>query len=298
MDIAGPLQTFHEANGCGARYSISVAATSRHLKTAQLVTLSHLSSLPKVGAGDLVVVPGFDVQRTRVPVELKKWLRTVPGAGAYACAVCTGAFAIGEAGLLDGRDCTTHWKRLGELQKRFPAAHVLEDRLFVTDGPVTTSAGVASGVDTALWFVEKAYGPMVAARVAREMIVHVRRDGSQKQHSVYLDYRTHLNSGVHRVQDFLTGHPEDGVLIPELAKIARMSPRTLTRSFRVSTGLSIAEYRTKIRIENAKALLHDPDATMERIAEQTGFNDPRNLRRAWRQTFGMSPSSSKKQRAK
>jgi transcriptional regulator GlxA family with amidase domain len=297
LDLAGPLQTFHDANACGARFRISLAATSRRVATAQLLSVAALPSLPKeVRACDLIIVPGYDVERISPPAPLKRWLRGAVASGAHVCAICTGAFVLGKAGLLDGRSCTTHWKRVVELQRGFPLARVECDRLFVTDGPVTTSAGVASGIDVALWFVERHGGPLLAARVAREMVVYIRRDGHQKQASVYLDYRAHVNSGVHIVQDYLITHVKGQVLIAELAKMARMSPRNLTRSFRRETGLSIAEFRSKVRLEVARNQLKNPNMTVEAVAEQSGFNGSRHFRRAWKEEFGVPPSMSKKER--
>jgi transcriptional regulator GlxA family with amidase domain len=241
-----------------------------------------------------VIVPGFDVQRVAVPRSLLVWLQRNRDSGADFCAICTGAFVLGQAGFLNGVRCTTHWKRLPELQRRYAKARVTKDRLFVTDGRITTSAGVASGIDVALWFVERHYGPIVAARTAREMVVHVRRDGSHQQDNVYLDYRAHLNSAVHRVQDFLIAHPAEKLRLPELARIAGTSTRALTRAFRAATGVSIAHYRQQIRLENARSLLQVPSATVERVAEQVGFDDPRQLRRLWNRQFGSTPSASKR----
>lgn len=271
MGVAAPLQTFSQANAAGARYSVIVAA---------------LDALPHVGQGDLVVVPG-------VAAQLVPWVRESVANGAHACAISTGAFVLGEAGLLHERHCTTHWQHIDALQARFPSARVLRDRLFVTDGPVTTSAGVASGIDIALWFVEQHFGPRLAARVAREMVVPLRRDGTESRDSVLLDYRAHGHSGVHRVQDYLNANVDRKTRIPELAAIARMGTRTLTRAFRRSTGLSIAEYRSKIRLEAARALLKDPHATVSRVAETVGFNDARQLRRVWKNAFGVTPSQTR-----
>lgn len=241
-----------------------------------------------------MIVPGFDIRKTSAPRSLVAWLRRNRVSGAEFCAICTGAFVCGEAGLLDSRQCTTHWKRLPELQQRFPKACVSKDRLFVNDGPVTTCAGAAAGIDVALWLVERHYGPVVAARTARELVVHVRREGSDKQDSVYLDHRAHLNSAVHRVQDFLISHPFEETRLPALGRIAGMSVRALTRAFRLATGVSIAQYRQRIRLENAKSLLRTPAATVERVAEQVGFADARQLRRLWKQQFGSAPSSLKR----
>jgi len=277
MGVAAPLQTFSDANSSGARYSIVVAQAN---------------SLPSVGQGDLIMVPGF-ADSAQPPTALVPWLRASVGNGAHACGISTGAFVLGDAGLLDGRSCTTHWRLLLALEARFPAACVLHDRLFVTDGCVTTSAGVASGLDVALWFVEQHFGPRLAAQVAREMAVPLRRDDAESRDRVLLDYRTHGHAGVHRVQDYLIANVDRKTRIPELAAIAQMGTRTLTRAFRVSTGLSIAEYRSKMRLEAARALLRDPKATVSRVAETVGFNDARQLRRVWKNAFGVTPSHSR-----
>ena len=294
LDVAGPLHAFHDANSFGAQYRITVAGASAQMDLAQSLIVTDLAPLPDAGADALVVVPGYDLDRVRPPSKLVSWLRQAASAGAHICAVCTGAFVLGEAGLLNGRKCTTHWKRLDELQRKYPAARVLPDRLFVTDGLVTTSAGVASGIDMALGLIEQHHGPLLTGRVAREMVVYLRRDGSQTQQSVYVDHRTHLSSGIHRVQDHLIGHVNQKVSIAELAEIAHMSVRTLTRTFRLSTGLSIAEYRARLRLETAKALLCNPDTSMESVAEKAGFQDSRHFRRVWKKAFGVSPSISRK----
>jgi transcriptional regulator GlxA family with amidase domain len=194
-------------------------------------------------------------------------------------------------GLLDGRQCTTHWTRLDDLQRRFPRARVLTNRLFVEDGQVTTSAGIASGIDMALALVERRHGPLVAAAAAREMVVYVRRDGSHRQQSVYLEYRTHLHAGIHRVQDWLIAHPDERATIEDLARLAALSPRHLTRVFRQATGVSIQEYRTRLRLERARALLRDPSLTVEAVAARCGFESARQLRRVWKAAFGTAPSA-------
>lgn len=197
LDLAGPLQALSEAK----RYRIRLCATKESVRSSQGLTLSGLEPLPEISSGALVVVPGTPyAATTKIERRVIRWLAEAARAGAQITSVCTGAFALGEAGLLDGRRCTTHWSRTGELARRFPHARVLTDRLFVTDGNITTSAGIASGIDMALSIIEQSEGPLVAAEVAREMVVYLRRDGSEQQESVYLDYRTHLQPGVHRVQ--------------------------------------------------------------------------------------------------
>src|SRR5207244_2575428 len=130
-------------------------------------------------AGDWIIVPGYTVDgRKRVSSSTLDWLKRAHDVGARVCSVCTGAFLLGEAGLLRGRRCTTHWKRVQELQQKNPTATVLGDRLYVEDGSIVTSAGISAGIDMTLWLIERDYGPVLTAEVAREMVVYLRRDGT------------------------------------------------------------------------------------------------------------------------
>lgn len=285
LDLAGPLQTFHEANRVRHRYDVRLCALQEKICTDQGLWLSDLESPPEAHPDDLVIVPGMPYRATeQLDRAAVRWLKSAHSAGAHIASICTGAFVLGEAGLLDGRRCTTHWSRTDELQRRFPRAKLLTNRLFVTDGEITTSAGIASGIDMTLALIERAHGPLAAAEVAREMVVYIRRDGSDAQQSVYLDYRAHLHPGIHRVQDRLMHEPARRYTLEELAEIASMSPRHLTRLFRQTTGISVHDYATRIRLELARTLLHDPTQTMEAIAIRCGFDSARQFRRVWTRT--------------
>lgn len=279
LDFAGPLQALSEANRSRQRYRIRICATRPRIVSDQGVVLSDLEPLREVVGDALVVVPGMPYRATeKIERKVTRWLADAARAGAHIASVCTGAFVLGEAGLLDGRRCTTHWSRTAELARRYPRARVLEDRLYVTDGEITTSAGIASGIDMALALIEQADGPIVAAEVAREMVVYLRRDGAQEQHSVYLDYRTHLHPGVHRVQDWIVRNPSTRATLHALADVAGMSPRSLTRTFRSATGISVLAFTTRVRLELARTLLHDPGLSMEAVAQKCGMS-ARQLRR-------------------
>lgn len=295
LDFAGPLQAFHEANSFGPKYRVEHCATVPHATTNQGLKLAGLASLPEVAPDDLVLVPGFTLQSVRLPQTLIGWLKKSYDRGAVMASVCTGAFALAQAGLLQNRRCTTHWKRTAELQKFYPDAEVLADRLFVEDGRIITSAGIAAGIDMALALIHRHHGPLVAAKVAREMVVYIRRDAHHQQQSIYLDYRTHLHPGVHSVQDWLTSHPSKRMRIQELAKIAHMSARNLTRAFREMTGLSIQNYRTRLRLEQARTLMSNPELTLEAIAGECGFADARQFRRVWRRAYQVAPSHTRQE---
>src|SRR5688572_9695111 len=275
----------------GARYEMSYSAATPTVLTAQGLELSGLEPLPDVGPGDRVIVPGYPVMTTRVPTKFVTWLRAAQQAGAQLCSVCTGSFALGEAGALDGRTCTTHWRRVSELQARFPRARVVGDRLFVMDDGVVTSAGIAAGIDMALALIEQDAGPVVAGEVAREMVVYLRRDGTHHQDSVYLDYQTHLSPGIHQVQQHLVKNPENRDTLAQLASLAGMSERNLTRVFKRATGISIHDYREKLRLERARGLMRNPTLTLDAVAAACGFANARQLRRVWSARFGESPSA-------
>jgi transcriptional regulator GlxA family with amidase domain len=295
LDLSGPAQAFAEAATLGGAYRIRHCAAVPEITTAQGLTFGRIEPLPAPGGVDRVIVPGVDsasLGRLEVPVG---WLRAAYDAGAEICSVCSGAFALAEAGLLDGRNCTTHWMATERLQRERPRARVHSNVLYVRDGRIVTSAGVASGIDMALSLIEEDHGPLVASRVAQVMVVWLRRDGSREQISAYLDHRTHLNPGVHRVQDWIVAHPEARPSLAELASIAGVSPRHLTRMFRNATGISPKGFMNRIKLEVAASLLHAPQLTLERIAEQCGFRDPRQLRRLWKRSYGVPLSRSRRE---
>ena len=288
QDMAGPVQVFDEASRLGGAYSLSYCGLDSAVRSAQGLLLAGLQPLPAPRETDLVLVPGTESAKLDALAAPVDWLRAASEAGARIASVCTGAFALARAGLLDGRRCTTHWKVVARLSAAAPRARVMENCLFVEDGEIVTSAGVASGIDMALSLVEQDFGPLVAARVAREMVVYLRRNGQEEQRSVYLDHRTHLHPGVHRVQDWLVANPQRKPVLSQLARIAAMSPRHLARVFRRATGITPKRFAAEVKVQVARDLLGDPQRSVEAIAASCGFDDARQLRRLWKQSFGVS----------
>lgn len=205
-------------------------------------------------------------------------------------APCTGAFILAEAGVLDGRRATTHWAFARELQKHFPRLKVEEDRIFIIDGPVWTSAGMTAGVDLALAMVEKDLGPEVARAVARKLVVYHRRAGGQSQFSALLELEP-KSDRIQKVLDFAKRNLRSVLSVEDLAQVANLSPRQFSRAFREETGQSPAKAVENLRVEAARLLMEQGRLSMDMIAEETGFADRERMRRAFLRAFGQPPQA-------
>jgi transcriptional regulator GlxA family with amidase domain len=215
-------------------------------------------------------------------------LRRLASASRRTASVCTGAFLLGEAGLLDGRRVTTHWLYARELQKQFPDARVEEDRIYIIDGPIWTSAGMSAGIDLALGMIEKDFGAELARTVAQKLVVYHRRAGGQSQHSALLE----LDAKTDRIQSALAyarQHLSAPLSVEELAAAAHLSPRQFSRAFRAETGQSPAKAVEQLRVEAARVMVEQSRHTIDEIATQTGFADPERMRRAFLRAFGQPP---------
>jgi transcriptional regulator GlxA family with amidase domain len=203
-------------------------------------------------------------------------------------ATCTGAFVLAEAGLLDGRRATTHWYHARDLQARFPKVKVEEDRIFISDGPVWTSAGATAGVDLALALIENDFGAEVARAVAKKLVVYHRRAGGQSQFSALLE----LEPKSDRIQSALTYAKRNltsKLTVHELADAAHLSPRQFSRAFHAETGQSPAKAVENLRLETARLMMEQTRHPIEVIARQTGFADRDRMRRAFLRAFGQPP---------
>ncbi|TCC11019.1 GlxA family transcriptional regulator [Kribbella soli] len=282
LDLAGPAQVFTTANDFGYGYEVSYVAESEEIGTAQGVPLRAQLEWPELDAGDLVVVPGWRSPRLSpeppIGLEFRQRLRAHHAAGGSVASVCSGADALGWAGLLDGRRFTTHHDLTDELAARYPRAIIVRDVLYVEDDRVITSAGIASGIDLALHLVAVGRGAEAAARVAREMVVYARRNGDELQESAMLRHRGHLNDLAHRVQDVIDARYADRLPLTDLAGQIGVSERTLTRIFTAATGLTPLRYQQLLRLERAEHLIGH-GTTVESAARTVGFEDARMLRR-------------------
>lgn len=283
LDLAGPAQAFGTAADFGHTYRLSYVAEQEQVCSAQGLPLTTQLQWPSLGPGDLVVVPGWRAPTLRggpqlSPAEVER-LRAHHAAGGTVASVCAGAEALGQAGLLDGRRCTTHHDHQDELAARYPRATVVRDVLFTVDDRVVTSAGIASGIDLALHLLAVRHGPSLAAQVARDMVIYARRNGHEPQASAMLRHRTHLDDAVHRVQDLIDERLAEPLPLAYLAAYVGVSERTLTRLFsRATGGLTPLRYQQLLRLERAQHLI-DHGTMVEAAAREVGFEDARMLRR-------------------
>lgn len=292
LDLAGAVQVFQEAIDYGMPCSIEYCTfdgaalqTSGEFSIGKLKDFTSLNLLP----GDYLFVPGAEVDyllssQMRKEKSLFRWVNEAHEKGVTICSICTGAFFLAQAGLLNGRKCTTHWKRTAQLKSLYPQVQLQEDILFTEDNRIYTSAGVAAGIDLALHVVAKLMGDHISFKVARELVVYVRRSGAEKQESIFMRYRNHIHSGIHRVQDYLQEHIQKGATLPALSEVACMSTRSLTRTFKKETGITVNEYTNLARRERLKELMKNPDYTRKQLARFCGLRSERQVIRLLKQT--------------
>lgn len=225
-----------------------------------------------------------------VPAELIERLRDAPDRYRRVVSACTGAFVLAEAGLLDGRRATTHWFFARELASRFPAVKVDEDRIFITDGPIWTSAGASAAIDLALALVEQDLGEKIARSVARKLVVYHRRPGGQSQFSDLLDLAP-KSDRIQRALTYARRNLHSELSVPELAKVASLSPRQFSRAFQAETGQSPAKVVERLRVEAARLMIEQSRHPIDVVARQTGFDDRDRMRRAFLRAYGQPPQA-------
>ena len=236
---------------------------------------------------DLIAVPAFGLEPLG-DERVLSMLRRAHARGAWVLSVCTGAFLLGEAGLLDGRDCTTHWRHADELQARNPAARVNPEVLFVDVDHIVTGAGTAAGIDAALHVVRRELGAGVANTIARRMVVPPQRDGGQSQ---YIEAPVPVCSAdsLVPVLAWMQEHLDEDITVEALARRALMSPRTFARRFRAETGTTPLAWLTGRRVQRARELLEATDWSVETIARAVGFGNGTTLRHHFARTVQTSP---------
>lgn len=302
LDVAGPAEAFRIANHLVPdSYALEFVAATRTIESDIGLELAGIDALPeRVGEDAIVALAGVigDLgSASPAHHTFERWLRTVIAQpGVTLMCICSGAVIAARAGLLKDRDCTTHHDCIEQLRRAEPACRVHENRIFVEDGRVLTSAGVTAGIDLALHLIGQQLGHQIAAAVARDMVVYMRRAGSDPALSPWVMYRNHVHPLVHRVQDAVSREPTADWSAARLARVACTSPRTLARLFALHAHCSPLDFVQRMRVGLARELLTQSSLPLERIAEQSGFSSAHQLRRVWRRWEDRPPRSASRRR--
>ena len=299
LDIAGPMEVLRYANQAQdalrseSRY---ISAKPRQMTSIGL-TLDGLEPLPDalpdnallVVSGAPSIVPD-EVAVERERRELARWMKSVVRPDTRIASICSGALLVAEAGLMEGRHCTTHADCISDLKRLAPTADVAENRLYVEDGNCFSSAGISTGIDLMLHIVAQLTSAQVALSCARKMVIYLRRSGSDPQISPWLSGRNHIHPAIHRVQDAIMADPASDWSVAGLSELAHLSERHLSRLFREHAGLSLIDYVNLMRVTLARDIISQTRLDLENVAARTGFASARHLRRVWSQHYSQSPS--------
>jgi transcriptional regulator GlxA family with amidase domain len=297
LDVAGPADAFRNANQkVPDSYRLRFAGAADSIQAAGGLTLAGLEPLPpKLPDGSIVVLTGVAGGSMRLDdpetQRVTEWLASGVTRNGMLLCVCGGSVVAAKAGLLAGRECTTHFAHIEELRRVEPRARVLDNRIFVADGDVFTSAGVTAGLDLTLYVIGQQLGPRVAADVARELVVYLRRSGSDPALSPWVTHRNHLHPAVHRVQDAVVRDPTAAWTARNLSGVACTSSRNLARLFAEHARCSPLDYVQLIRFAFAKELVTHSRLDLERVAAKAGFRSAQHLRRVWSRWEAQPPSA-------
>ncbi|MCA0248159.1 MAG: GlxA family transcriptional regulator [Proteobacteria bacterium] len=294
MDVYGPLEAFAMANSSSGRTLYRMAIAS--IDGAPVPTSLGVPITPSMAAGDikepidtLLVSGGRGQAEARRDQALIGWLRAGSREARRTGSICTGAFLLAAAGLLDGRRATTHWAMGAELGQNYPKVTVDIDPIFVRDGNVYTSAGVTAGIDLALGLIEEDHGRTLALHVARALVLYLKRQGGQSQFSNHLQAQFASSPPVRSAQEWALNNLSMDLSVEALARQARMSERTFRRTFVEETGETPREFVERIRLEAARDLLEEVQLGVQAVATRCGFATVDNLRRAFVRRLGITP---------
>ncbi len=292
LDAAGPITVFEAAGRETAppAYRLWVIA-----RTAGPVTSSSGVKLVAEAFADdpvdtLIVAGGWGSREASACAETLAFVSAAPGRARRIVSVCTGAFILAAAGLLDGRRATTHWRRAAELARAYPQIRVEPDRIFIRDGAVWTSAGITAGIDLALALVAEDLGEAVAKRAAQQLVVYHRRPGGQSQFSALLE-ADRPGSRFSPLLAWARERLDERLTVERLAERAAMSPRHFARAFAAETGMTPAKAIERLRLEASRERVESGSEPIEIVAERAGFGDPERMRRAFIRAFGQPPQA-------
>jgi transcriptional regulator GlxA family with amidase domain len=292
LDVVGPLEVFAMANRFGAdpAYATAlVSASGQPVTTSSGLSLGTERASRRESIDTLVVAGGTGTAAAMADDHLVAWLSTAAARARRVTSVCSGAFLLAQAGVLDGRRVTTHWSACETLARLFPAVEVDADPIYVRDGDVWTSAGVTAGMDLALALVEHDHGGELALAVARQLVLFTHRPGGQSQFSAQLAVRRAEREPLRDALAFVAEHPEADLSVPALARRAAMSVRTFARAFSREVGTTPAVFVQRSRVEAARRLLETTDRTVHDIARACGFGTVETMHRAFQRVVRTTP---------
>lgn len=290
LDVVGPLTSFEVAERfvSGTYTTVLLSAEGGAVRSSAGVPLDTLA-MDQAPLLDTLIVSGGDGSRTAMyNAATAEWLRAATPR--RLCSVCSGAFLLAAAGLLDGRRATTHWRRADQLARLFPKVVVEPDRIHIRDGHVWTSAGITAGIDLALALVAEDLGEDTARRVAQEMVVYYRRPGGQSQFSALADLGGQQTPFA-PLLEWIQCHLDQRLTVEVLAERCAMSPRNFSRAFVREIGVSPARAVERLRLEVARERVESAVQPIEQIAAALGFHDPERMRRAFLRAFGQPPQA-------
>jgi transcriptional regulator GlxA family with amidase domain len=293
LDVAGPADVFQEASrqlGKPSAYQVQVIAARRGtLRSSGGLRLGVDATVATHrGRIDTLLVAGSpDIDDLATDTPLQDWLQRQSRSVRRYGSVCTGAFVLAATGLLDGKRVVTHWNSTARLAADYPLTQVEPDAIHLKDGKLYTSAGVTAGMDLALAMVEEDHGRDLALRVARELVMFLKRPGGQSQFSAHLEAQASERSGVRDVQEYVLAHLKADLSVPMLALRAGMSERSFARTFRSETGTTPAEFVEKARIDAARRLAEDSTLPAKRLAARVGYANVDGFRRAFSRRLGV-----------
>jgi transcriptional regulator GlxA family with amidase domain len=296
LDVAGPLDVFAEANGFLAPdrgYEIFVVGReAKAMRASNGLTM--MPDLDLVAAARLfatVLIAGGPALPDAEPdAAMSAWLREWGTRAQRYGSICTGAFALGHAGLLDGRVATTHWQNAGHLAAKFPAARIEHDRIYLRDGSLVTSAGVTAGIDLALALVAEDHGAAVALACAKRLVVVAQRQGGQSQFSPFLLPPSRDGSPLAKIQAYVMEHLRETLVVDRLAEIAGASVRSVARIFATELGITPHEFVERARIDYARNLLEATDLALKAVSYECGFGSAENMRLVFKRRLGLTPA--------
>lgn len=296
IDVSGPLQAFEEANRIDDRqrqfdYELIVAS----LDGGPVATGPGLAIMTRRLAEvtqsiDTLMIPGGSrAGKPPSQPEISRWIAAAATRIKRICSVCTGAFILADAGLLDHRRATTHWRWADQLGRRHPAITTMADAIFIEDQSIWTSAGVTAGIDLTLALIEQDHGHHIAINVARDLVVYVKRSGGQSQYSAPLAAQLRSDAAFLQLHAWIAAHLGDDLRVERLAEEANMSPRNFARLYKAETGVTPAKSIEQMRIEASAEALTETDQTLKEIARRVGLGDEQNLRRLFHRHHGINP---------